>query len=694
MFENKGDSSPPNRGRSPATSLSRRQVEGTASTGGSPQPLSKVRTQFVAIEKGGQIGLQRDDSGDSTPHAESNINGLENASSALLENDAHLHRTMVGKKTSSDRPKDTLAAHSVQAIQDSENPTRRPGSLPIETLNPASLCNSNEECRYPADSQSAKPSKFAERTGERCITLSASHSTRGNTSRVKNNGQTSFASKAEMHGPHQDQRATKPIQNPRKSANGISSLAEAENTSSGPSKPPLLETKTQSQTRFAKPKLKSPAKPVHPPNSLTATTASSVSKVNGPYPSRARQGEPRSSSSASSQVPSRINQSISPPLTAMMKLQESSASKYRPSLGPPSKKLSKSTSLNQRHSNIDEGLLARVMRPTQSSSSKSVDKTTPLRKMTQRHMQKPPDNRFSGGLPRSLSSIGFSKVSCRVALARPADGGAGAGIPEVHSGKKMAGPGAEAASSIGPVKSMTESMTFNERPTKTPTGSRSASPTSEHRDETGGAIGPDSPSIHIASIDEDIEKTCLKKGNNIMDAVSGTAPAPVTALSTDTMRPSGTDTHIGQPIKDLLNNHIADLLEVHPVVPEPLIETQTDGWTNETMLHIPDEAPACLAAPLADDEERQTGEILPSGPRNSDSQQMTEHTCPEERIHTSAGNDEPTTQYEPASLALEDDIANSTIKEPVSTCDVGLKVEGIASADCETLDNSPVSTIE
>ncbi|KAF4507614.1 hypothetical protein G6O67_004093 [Ophiocordyceps sinensis] len=65
MFENKGDKSPPDRGRSPGVSTSSANPIG-ASGPGSPRPLSKVRTNFVAIERDGRIGLRRDHSGESS----------------------------------------------------------------------------------------------------------------------------------------------------------------------------------------------------------------------------------------------------------------------------------------------------------------------------------------------------------------------------------------------------------------------------------------------------------------------------------------------------------------------------------------------------------------------------------------------------------------------------------------------------
>ncbi|EPE03128.1 mucin-7 precursor [Ophiostoma piceae UAMH 11346] len=56
MFEQRGPSSPPERGR-----------EGTPGQSESPRPLSRVRTNFVTVEKDGRVGLQRDTSSDSIP---------------------------------------------------------------------------------------------------------------------------------------------------------------------------------------------------------------------------------------------------------------------------------------------------------------------------------------------------------------------------------------------------------------------------------------------------------------------------------------------------------------------------------------------------------------------------------------------------------------------------------------------------
>ncbi|KUI70231.1 hypothetical protein VM1G_06171 [Cytospora mali] len=79
MFENRTQESPPDRGRSPAQSST-----GTES----PRPLSKVRTSFVAIEKDGRIGLQRNSSEASSISGRKLSGDTEATSSIQLDNTA------------------------------------------------------------------------------------------------------------------------------------------------------------------------------------------------------------------------------------------------------------------------------------------------------------------------------------------------------------------------------------------------------------------------------------------------------------------------------------------------------------------------------------------------------------------------------------------------------------------------------
>lgn len=138
---------------------------------------------------------------------------------------------------------------------------------------------------------------------------------------------------------------------------------------------------------FSKLKSKSTTKPADIASSLTAPTASSVYKgsvesqslsrqsggehnLNATSHSTTRTKSPRASASAQSTI--RPNSAISRP---------------KPSVGlPPSKSSELDTGGTKRASHVDEGFLARMMRPTQASSSKTAEKTvlTPPKKLAPR----------------------------------------------------------------------------------------------------------------------------------------------------------------------------------------------------------------------------------------------------------------------------------------------------------------------
>jgi hypothetical protein len=142
---------------------------------------------------------------------------------------------------------------------------------------------------------------------------------------------------------------------------------------------PAVKTKippSPPQTGFHKPRPKSPTKPVKLPASLTAHTASSGSKTaNAPPPSR--QSLSRASGniqSGSTRSPSRATTSSKTGPTRNPSTLKSATN--RPSLGPPPNNLKKQPSKTTLSSTApaDEGFLARMMRPTTSSASKTAEK--------------------------------------------------------------------------------------------------------------------------------------------------------------------------------------------------------------------------------------------------------------------------------------------------------------------------------
>lgn len=175
--------------------------------------------------------------------------------------------------------------------------------------------------------------------------------------------------------------------------------------SSGTSKPASKPTTTPTQgsapktriqpsppqTGFVKPRPKSPTRPIKLPASLTAHTASSGSKTaTAPPRTSSRQSLSRASGNiqptnslqahhAVSRSPSRASTTGKSTLTRKPSTLKPGHS--RPSLGPPPAALKKQTSRQSlpQAAPADEGFLARMMRPTTSSASKTiVEKAAPL----------------------------------------------------------------------------------------------------------------------------------------------------------------------------------------------------------------------------------------------------------------------------------------------------------------------------
>jgi hypothetical protein len=176
--------------------------------------------------------------------------------------------------------------------------------------------------------------------------------------------------------------------------------------SSTPKRPNPIQISPASGTGFVKPKPKSPTRPVRLPASLTAQTASSVSKVSG-----SRQTLSRASGNIQSlQLPERSHSRASVSTTATsatgnkgLKRQSSVINRPRPSFGPPPKKVAEDHPIVKTDREVDDSFLARMMRPTQSSSSKTNEKTpvTPPRKTA---IKKPAGKDGPGSVKREGSA--------------------------------------------------------------------------------------------------------------------------------------------------------------------------------------------------------------------------------------------------------------------------------------------------
>ncbi|TWU73262.1 hypothetical protein ED733_002138 [Metarhizium rileyi] len=412
MFENKGETSPPDRGRSPGITPGR-YIEDAASNG-SPRPLSKVRTNFVAIEKDGRMGLRRDHSGESslsrrrmsndTADTESNGVLLEKLNTGFPDDFGNTSRHNVANDTIPESPRailnnqqdgDQIGASS--QLNKTSMEVRNSSGSPLLLLGGQTGTDLAGELRSKS-AQAANRSFGAKPTGT--PTVQAKVTTTGSKKLMSSTSAARAESKVTTRGPQITNSSDK---TQRASTQTTSHMNARKVPSRALSKVGPLKTKSQNDTGFTKPKPKSPTKPVQLPSSLTAPTASSVSKVHGPRRSISRQSGYQNHSNQSTIRMNLPNSTASQPAS---KGQGSSLSMPRPSLGPPPSKQSHVTASHRKQNNVDEGFLARVMRPTQSSSSKATDKApvTPPRKTVRKPMGGEHGDQV---LPTSASSRGF-----------------------------------------------------------------------------------------------------------------------------------------------------------------------------------------------------------------------------------------------------------------------------------------------
>jgi hypothetical protein len=144
---------------------------------------------------------------------------------------------------------------------------------------------------------------------------------------------------------------------------------------------------------FNKPRPRSPTRPAKLPASMTAPTASSLSKINGPAPPPRQSLAPSNGTNAQktiarSQSRSSIATNSDRPSLAPKELRRTKSTigkvvtaHDRPALGrPPVPSLQKQPARQSLPKQTDEGFLARMMRPTTASAQKTHDKTvTPPR---------------------------------------------------------------------------------------------------------------------------------------------------------------------------------------------------------------------------------------------------------------------------------------------------------------------------
>ncbi|KAI1647043.1 uncharacterized protein F4817DRAFT_316135 [Daldinia loculata] len=463
MFEQKGENTPPDRGRSPGPSgIS----VGSPSPSHSPRPLSKVRTTFVAIEKDGRVGLRKEPSEESVSVSSRRLSDETDASTpqpvpekpeVLTENMA---KNISGFKTNL----------SEEPIPESPIPTAPPkspakSSPKKESRSPPLAPNPNPDKVTDEEETKTKllpgnPTEKSVSRGSSVAPASGRTSASTNGSKTKTTTATKPAPKAVSTAAKSVSRAPrspntlKPTSSTTKVSSGIPTLAPqkkstpassrerdapkkaATTTTTKPvatsSKKPTPIDLPPSGAGFVKPKPKSPTRPVKLPSSLTAPTTSFASKLgNGTAAHPPRQSLSRASGNAQhSNVSSTTHRSLSrqslsgvstTSTTKGLRRGNSAGGRARPSLGLPPKPVSKDHPIIKRDGHVDESFLARMMRPTQSSSSKTAEKapvTPPRKQSTPSSVQRKAEGSVKKSVTRAQSATHRAKAA--VEHAKPA----------------------------------------------------------------------------------------------------------------------------------------------------------------------------------------------------------------------------------------------------------------------------------
>ncbi|KAK0730284.1 hypothetical protein B0H67DRAFT_479320 [Lasiosphaeris hirsuta] len=339
MFEQKGETSPPDRGRSPGIPPSKLE---------SPRPLSKVRTNFIAIEKDGRIAQD--------PNSE-------------VPTGASRRFNRTGA--------DVAAENSVVSGG---------GSTSTTEAEPVNGTTNGKEKEKANGKEVAKPT--AARTTARAPPKPLAVPTASKpTAKPAKSPTVSKAPKSPATTSTPNLPAKTPDRNARQPEKTETPKAAASSARASIKRPPPLQP-SPSSTGFIKPKPKSPTRPVRLPAGLTTHTAASGSKVNAPRQSLSRTSGVIQTIDSMARSPSRASVSTTTTSTTKptgaksLKRQNSTINRPRPSLGPPPKQPAKDYPPTRKEKEVDESFLARMMRPTQASSSKTTEKLpiTPPRK--------------------------------------------------------------------------------------------------------------------------------------------------------------------------------------------------------------------------------------------------------------------------------------------------------------------------
>ncbi|KAK7987237.1 hypothetical protein PG988_002225 [Apiospora saccharicola] len=400
MFEQKGDS-PPDRGRSPpavrlAATFSCSKLPTPSQ---SPRPLSKVRMNFVAIEKDGRIGLQREPSRDSVSvTSRRHSNETESTTPAAVSEKGDVFSDGMAQNAAAFRT--NLSQQPIPESPRQATPSRFSPKRGYQT--PEIVPNSNpdkitdeEESKTkltpgdPTTAGAVQPNEAAKSATNGAVKNGTSPN-KVKTSPILTTGRTaSKGPKSPAHAP--EQHTTKATKG--SSVRGSSAKPTTPQKSGASTRKPAaldLSPPSVPAANVAKPKVKSPTRPMKLPASLTTHTAASAHKAGAaPAPVPARQTLSRTSGNhlapnhgTEPRPRSRNSATTSTTTPKTLKRQSSTINRPRPSIGPPPKQMAKDHPVVKKEAHVDESFLERMMRPTQASKSKVAQKApvTPPKK--------------------------------------------------------------------------------------------------------------------------------------------------------------------------------------------------------------------------------------------------------------------------------------------------------------------------
>ncbi|KAG9238058.1 hypothetical protein BJ875DRAFT_95573 [Amylocarpus encephaloides] len=385
-FENK-DLSPAEgdiRGRSPGG-------EGN----GEPAKIGRVRTSFVAVEgANGQLGMRRDDSTSSvftstsqrrTSFSENNMS--ESKVASRPEIGARKRSSLGEAADSAEATKDTdKKVEEANGIENKKEPVVKTATN--KSSEKAGGVNTN------GSSKSAAVKPVEKSTASKATSRPAPIATSRTAAASKSSPKKPLKSPAPPKTPTTPSRShAREVKEPEKKATKTILAPPTSKPTRRPSTTSAQASKTRiqespPQTGFKKPKPRSPTRPVKLPASLMAHTASSGSKTNASPPQVTRQSLSRASGTsqpinslqahhAASRSPSRASTTTTKS-TLTRKPSALKSGGGRPSLGPPPqvKRQPSRSSLPHQAAPTDDSFLARMMRPTTASASKTAEKPT------------------------------------------------------------------------------------------------------------------------------------------------------------------------------------------------------------------------------------------------------------------------------------------------------------------------------